>query len=198
MASKKKLKQRIRWFEKAFQQLERERDDARFEWSMADAEETKALNSLWELEAATRRLLDAMGVIDGAVWPTLTPHIGELRRLLYGPDHPEGDDPAMHPVGWYRMMRPAWATRHFGFPPDPVAGDKHIASDGGEWTFELTGVGDWELSQYPPDELDAPVEAPNLRKAAEKPRVFERVESVVPVGKFGEPGTILHNEDGAA
>lgn len=131
MTSKKRLKQRIRWYEKAFVQLEAERDEAVFEQRMAAGGWDRDLNSLQALEAATGGLLDAMGEIDGAFWPTLAPHIKELRRLLYGPEQ--------------------------------------------DWTDDL------------------PDEAPNLRKAAEKPRVFERVDKPPHWEFTAEP-----IEDGAA
>lgn len=58
------------------------------------------------------------------------------------------------PAGWYRSMEPAWATEHYDFPTDPTAGDRHTAADNSEWTFDLVGNGDWDLSRYAPDETE--------------------------------------------
>lgn len=102
-----------------------------------------------------------------------------------------------HPVGWYRTMKPAWATKHFGFPADPATGDEWTASDGSVWVYRLTGTQWWEMSTYPPGPEPTPADeiATMLARKLAQAWEFERHETVRPYQLMPVAGRLMHDTD---
>lgn len=53
--------------------------------------------------------------------------------------------------GYYATAGAEWATATYGFPANPVKGDKHVASDGSRWEFNVHGRDVWDLMNYSPE-----------------------------------------------
>jgi hypothetical protein len=95
--------------------------------------------------------------------PVVRPSTGKPDGRMGGPvPH------SQHPAGWYRTMDRGFAVDHYGFPALPRRGERHTATDGSVWEFDLTGTDWWELAEYAPGETDRSIAAEALADALKR------------------------------